>query len=86
MVTVCAMMAHNLGRKMQMLAKPRELVPRQTPSGMDTPNAGHATPPFSSSAPARLTQPKGELTLTLSSNPMVKKDLLHFLEALKEAA
>ena len=50
-VTLCAMMAHNLGREMQMLA-----------------------------------QPHGEWTLTLSANPTVKKDLLHFLDALQKAA
>ena len=45
------MMAHNLGREMQILA-----------------------------------QPHGEWTLTLSANPTVKEDLLHFLDALQKAA
>ena len=34
----------------------------------------------------RLTQPKDELTLTMNSNPKAQKDLLHFLETLKQAA
>ena len=34
----------------------------------------------------RLTLPQGELTLTLSPNPMVQHDLLHFLDALQKAA
>jgi hypothetical protein len=34
----------------------------------------------------RLTEPQGKLTLTLSGNDAVKRDLLHFLNALKEAA
>ena len=34
----------------------------------------------------RLTEPQGKLTLTLSGNEAVKRDLLHFLDALKEAA
>jgi hypothetical protein len=34
----------------------------------------------------RLTEPQGKLTLTLSGNDAVKRDLLHFLDALKEAA
>ena len=50
-VTLCAMMAHNLGREMQILS-----------------------------------QPHGKWTLTLSAYPTVKKDLLHFLDALQKAA
>jgi hypothetical protein len=34
----------------------------------------------------RLTEPRGELTLILSSNPRVENDLLHFLDALHQAA
>jgi hypothetical protein len=34
----------------------------------------------------RLTEPQGKLTLTLSGNDAVKKDLLHFIDALKKAA
>ncbi len=34
----------------------------------------------------RLTEPQGKLTLTLSGNEAVKKDLLHFLDALEKAA
>jgi hypothetical protein len=34
----------------------------------------------------RLTEPQGKLTLTLSGNEAVKKDLLHFLDALETAA
>jgi len=34
----------------------------------------------------RLTEPQGYLTLTLSGSEAVKQDLLHFLDALKEAA
>jgi len=34
----------------------------------------------------RLTQPKHTLTLTMSFNTTVQKDLMHFLVALKKAA
>jgi hypothetical protein len=34
----------------------------------------------------RLTRPQGELTLTMSANRAVRKDLLHFLHAVQEAA
>jgi hypothetical protein len=30
--------------------------------------------------------PKGKLTLTITDNPALRKDILHFLDALKEAA
>jgi hypothetical protein len=34
----------------------------------------------------RLTRPQGRLTLTMSANPTVRSDLLHYLEVLKHAA
>jgi hypothetical protein len=34
----------------------------------------------------RLTKPQGKLTLTMSANPTVKSELLHYLEVLKQAA
>ena len=34
----------------------------------------------------RLIRPQGQLTLTMSANPAVRKDLLHFLEAVQKAA
>lgn len=32
------------------------------------------------------TRPRGKLTLTMNSNQAVKRDLLHFLEAIQKAA
>jgi len=32
----------------------------------------------------RLTQPQGELTLTMSANEAVRKDLLHFMDVLQK--
>jgi hypothetical protein len=34
----------------------------------------------------RFTRPQGELTLTLSANKAVRKDLLHFLDCIENAA
>ena len=34
----------------------------------------------------RLTRPRGKLTLTMSANPTVQSELLHYLEVLKQAA
>ena len=34
----------------------------------------------------RLTRPQGQLTLTMSANETVRKDLAHFLDVLQKAA
>ena len=34
----------------------------------------------------KITRPQGKLTLTMSANPTVKSELLHYLEVLKQAA
>ena len=86
MVTLAAMMAHNLGRQVQMLAHPRTRYCRaQRPAAWTFQSLGTLRHRIIQRA-GRLTEPKGELTLTLSSNPKVKKNLLHVLEALKQAA
>ena len=86
MVPLCAMMAHNLGREMQMLAQPRARYARaKRPAAWTFQTLDTLRHRFIQRA-ARITQPKGELTLTLSANPTVKKDLMHFLEALQKAA
>ena len=86
MVTLCAMMAHNLGREMQMLAHSRATHSRpKRPAAWTFQTLDTLRHRFIQRA-GRLTQPKGELTLTMNSNPQAKEDLLHFLETLKEAA
>ena len=86
MITLAAMMAHNLGREVQMLTHPRTRYSgAQRPAAWTFQNLGTLRHRFIQRA-GRLTEPKGELTLTLSSNPKVKKELLHVLEALKDAA
>lgn len=84
--TLCSMMAHNLSREVQMLAAA---------------SAGRARPKRPAAwrfekldtlrhriiqRAGRLTRPQGELTLTMSANPAVRKDLLSFLNVLQKAA
>ena len=84
--TLCAMMAHNLSRELQMLAV--ESAPRALPKRpaawsfekLDT--LGHRI----IQRAGRFTRPQGELTLTMSANDAVRKDLLHFLDVLQKAA
>jgi hypothetical protein len=80
------MMAHHLSIEFQMLASP----------------AAEKAPPKRSAAWAfeklhilrhriiqragRLTRPQGRLTLTMSANEAVRKDLLHFLDVLQKTA
>jgi hypothetical protein len=84
--TLCAMMAHNLSRELQMLAAP----PR--------PRAGAKRPAawaFETLATlrhrliqraGRFTRPQGELTLTLSANKTAQNDLCHLLDCIAQAA
>ena len=84
--TLCAMMAHNLSREIQMLAAPS--APRALPKRpaswtfekLDT--LRHRI----IQRAGRLIRPQGELTLTMSANPVVRNDLLHFLDVLQKAA
>ncbi len=84
--TLCAMMAHNLSREIQMLASPR--VVRSLPKRpavwsfekLDT--LRHRI----IQRAGRLIRPKGELTLTMSANQAVREDLSHFLDVLQKAA
>ena len=86
MFTLCAMMAHNLSREVQMLATasaPRALPKRPaawTFERLDT--LRHRI----IQRAGRFTRPQGELTLTMSANSAVQKDLLHFLDVLQKAA
>ena len=80
------MMAHNLGRELQMRATDRERATlAKRPAVWVFQTLDTLRHRFIQRA-GRLTQPQGELTLTLSPNPMVEHDLLHFLDALQKAA
>ena len=84
--TISAMMAHNLSREIQMLAQssaPRARAKRParwTFEKLDT--LRHRI----IQRAGRLNRPQGELTLTMSANPAVRNDLLHFLNVLQKAA
>ena len=81
-----AVLAHNLTRELQMIARPpaRTTLPKRPAlwafERLDTlrrrliQRAG------------RLIRPQGQLTLSMSANPAVQNELLHYLEALEKAA
>jgi hypothetical protein len=84
--TLSSMMAHNLTREMQMLAHPA--APRTCPKRpaawrfqkLDT--IRHRI----IQRAGRIIRPQGKLTLSMSTNEAVRKELLHFLDVLQEAA
>jgi len=84
--TLCSMMAHNLSREIQMLTTSPvyRTQPKRTAAWtfqrLDT--IRHRI----IQRAGRLTRPAGELTLTMSANQAVRKDLLRFLDTLQEAA
>ena len=84
--TLCAMMAHNLSRELQMLAAPpsTRALPKR-PAAWAFEKLDTLRHRIIQRA-GRLTRPQGELTLTMSANPTVRNDLLHFLDALQKAA
>ena len=85
-VTLSAMMAHNLGRELQMLAAPRDARAKaKRPAAWRFHTLDTLRHRFLQRA-GRLTEPQGELTLTLSPNRKIENDLLHFLDALRAAA
>jgi len=84
--TLCTMIAHNLSREIQMLANApadRSLPKRPTVwvfEKLDT--LRHRI----LQRAGRLTRPAGELTLTMSANPAVREELLHFIKVVQKAA
>ena len=84
--TLCSLMAHNLSREVQMIAASPSIgaLPKR-PAGwtfqrLDTPRHRIIK------RAGRLTKPKGELTLKMRANHAVRRNILHFLEKLQEAA
>jgi hypothetical protein len=84
--TLCAMMAHNLSREVQMLAVPSALraLPKR-PAAWPFEKLDTLRHRIIQRA-GRFTRPQGELTLTMSANHAVRKDLLHFIDVLQKAA
>lgn len=84
--TLTAMMAHNLSREIQMLAQPRASRARaKRPSSWNFEKLDTIRHQIIQRA-GRLTHPQGKLTLTMTANEAVKRDLLHFLDVLQKAA
>jgi len=86
MFTLCAMMAHNLSREVQMLAAPstQRALPKR-PAAWAFEKLDTLRHRIIQRA-GRFTRPQGELTLTMSANRAVRKDLLHFFDVLQKAA
>lgn len=84
--TLCAMMAHNLSREVQMLAAPAALRARpKRPAAWKFHTLDTLRHRFIQRA-GRLIRPQGNLTLIMSANAAVREDLLHFLDAVTKAA
>lgn len=84
--TLCAMLAHNLSREIQMVASPsapRALAKR--PAAWSFEKLDTLRHRIIQRA-GRLIRPQGILTLSMSTNHAVKDDLLHFIDVLKKAA
>jgi hypothetical protein len=81
-----AMIAHILNRELQMIVNQRDrhITGRRTPLWRFN-QLGTLRRQLIQRA-GRLTQPQGRLTLTMSANPEVESDMLHYLSALKQAA
>ena len=78
-----AVLAHNLNREMQMRCyeKARNTTEKRAPLWYFE-QLGTVRRKLIQRA-GRLTRPQGQLTLTMSANPAVKSELLHYLDALR---
>lgn len=84
--TLASMMAHNFSKELQMLAHPAATRAKsKRPAAWKFKKLDTIRHQIIQRA-GRFTWPKGKLTLTMSSNRAVKKDLLHFMESLQKAA
>jgi hypothetical protein len=84
--TLCSMMAHNLSRELQIISAPAAHRARpKRPAAWKFITLDTLRHRIIQRA-GRLTEPQGELTLTMSANHAVRNDLLHFLDAVQKAA
>ena len=84
--TLSSMMAHNFSQEMQMIAHPASgRAKSKRPSAWKFQKLDTIRHRIIQRA-GRFTRPGGKLTLTMNSNQAVKKDLLHFLDAMQKAA
>lgn len=83
--TLCSMISHNLSRELQMVAsKPALYSLPKRPALWKFEKLDTIRHRIIQRA-GRLTKPQNELTLTMSANRAVQRDLLHFFEVLKAA-
>lgn len=84
--TLCAMMAHNLSRQVQILSAQPLLRTQPKRSALWTFQTLDTLRHRIIQRAGRLTRPQGKLTLTMSANQAVRDDLLHFIDKLSQAA
>jgi hypothetical protein len=80
-----AVLAHNLGRELQMATRPPERATTPTRMALWSFRELQTLRRTLFMRAGRLTRPQGELTLTLSANADVKAEFLHYLDALQAA-
>lgn len=81
-----AILAHNLSREMQMIArKPSRTTQQKRPALWDFEQLGTLRRRIIQRA-GRLIRPQGKLTLSMSANEIVQNELLHYINAIEEAA
>lgn len=83
---LAAILAHNLTREIQMMARLRDRGTTEKRSTLWAFEELKTLRHLIIQRAGRLTAPKGKLTLTMSANKAVQKDFLAFLEAFKIAA
>jgi hypothetical protein len=82
----CAMLAHNLGRELQMATKAQYRgTGFKRPALWDFATLGTIRQHLLHNA-GYLTNPQGELTLTMNANDAVRSDVIEYLDALDSAA
>ena len=77
--------AHNLGRELQMATRPAERVTTPTRMALWSFQELQTLRRTLFARAGRLTRPQGELTLTISANTEVQREILRHLEALRAA-
>ena len=81
-----AVLAHNLTRELQMRAEPKTRGTTEKRNPVWHFEQLATLRHHILQRAGRFTRPKGKLTLTITDNPALRRDLLHFLDAFKEAA
>ena len=86
MYMMAAIMAHNLNRELQMTVKPKDRGTTEKRAPLWKFQELATIRQRLLQRAGRLTEPQGKVTLTMSGNEAVKRDLLYFLEGSKKAA